>query len=185
LSPPVLSPAYVIDQPEPGLPRSVRAASPQRVVLPHARSQRALSMSPMFQPSLVDIWVDENPAPLPRPAAASVDRARPVAASVDVKRTSLPYASVDTRRPGSAAVGPRLLEPAMSVFAGAPSVAAAHPGSLDVASSRTRVRSDTPMPSSDVDQRMRVGVSRPLDLTLPIAGDDVAQPYAPCLLVLT
>jgi len=72
--------------------------------------------------------------------------------------------------------GPRLLEPAMSVFAGAPSVAAAHPGSLDVASSRTRVRSDTPMPSSDVDQRMRVGVPRPLDLTLPIAGDDVAQP---------
>jgi len=75
--------------------------------------------------------------------------------------------------------GPRLLEPAMSVFAGAPSVAAAHPGSLDVASSRTRVRSDTPIPSSDVDQRMRVGVPRPLDLTLPIAGDDVAQPYAP------
>ena len=77
-------------------------------------------------------------------AVASVDRARPVAASVDVARTSLPYASVDTRRLGSAAVGPRLLEPAMSVFAGAPSVAAAHPGSLDVASSRTRVRWDTP-----------------------------------------
>ena len=130
----MLSPAYVIDQPEPGLPRSVRAASPQRVVSPHARSQHALSMSPIFQPSLVDIWVDEDPAPLPRPAAASVGRACPVAASVDVGRTSLPYASVDTRRPGSAAVGPSLLEPATSVFAGAPTVAAAHPGSLDVAS---------------------------------------------------
>jgi len=55
LSPPVLSPAYIVDQPEPGLTRSVRAASPQRVVSPHARLQRALSMSPMFQPSLVDI----------------------------------------------------------------------------------------------------------------------------------
>ena len=47
LSPPVLSPAYVTDQPEPGLPRTVRAASTQRVVSPHARSQRALSMSPV------------------------------------------------------------------------------------------------------------------------------------------
>jgi len=53
------------------------------------------------------------------------------------------------------------------VFAGAPTVAAAHPGSLDVASSRTHVRSDTPMPSSNVGQRMRVDVPRPLDLTLP------------------
>ena len=70
-----------------------------------------------------------------------------------------------------------LLEPATSVFAGAPTVVA-HPGSLNVASSRTRVRSDTPMPSSDVGQRMRVDVSRPLDLTLPTAGDDV-QLYAP------
>ena len=35
------------------------------------------------------------------------------------------------------------------------------------------------MPSSDVGQRMRVDVPRPLDLTLPTAGDDVAQPYAP------
>jgi len=163
----VLSPTYVIDQPEPGLPLSVRAASPQRVLSPHARLQRALSMSPMYQPSLVEIWVDEDPAPLPRPAAASVDRVRPVAASVDA------------RRPGSAAVGPRLLESATSVFAGAPSVAVAHPGSLDVASSRTRVRSDTPMPSSDVGQRMRVDVPRPLDLTLPVASDDVVQLYAP------
>ena len=179
LSPPVLSPAYVIDQPEPGLPRSVRVASPQRVLSPHARLQRALSMSPMYQPSLVEIWVDEDPAPLPRPAAASVERARPVAANVDVACTSLPYASVDTRRPGSAAVGPRLLEPATSVFAGASSVAAAHPGGLDVASSRTHVRSDTPMPSSDVGQRVRVDVSRPLDLTLPTVGDDVVQLYAP------
>jgi len=129
LSPPVLSPAYVIDQPEPGLSRSVRVASPQCVLSPHARMQRALSMSPMYQPSPVEIWVDEDPAPPPRPAAASVDRARPVAASVDVARTSLPYASVDTRRPVSAAVGPRLLEPATFVFAGAPTVAA-HPGSL-------------------------------------------------------
>ena len=35
------------------------------------------------------------------------------------------------------------------------------------------------MPLSDVGQRMRVDVPRQLDLTLPIAGDDVAQPYAP------
>ena len=133
----------------------------------------------MFQPSLVDIWVDKDPAPLPRRAAASVGRACPVAASVDVGRTSLPYASVDTRRPGSAAVGPSLLEPATSVFAGAPTVAAAHPGSLDVASLRTHMRSDTPMPSSDVGQRMRVDMSRPLDSTLPIASDDVVQLYAP------
>ena len=114
--------------------------------------------------AVVEIWVGEDLAPLPRPTAASVDRARPVAASVDVGRTSLPYASVvDTRRLGSAAVGPRLLEPVTSVFAGAPTVAA-HPGSLDVASLRTHVRSDTPMPSSDVGQRMCVDVSRPLEV---------------------
>ena len=101
-----------------------------------------------------------SPAPLPRPAAASVGRACPVAASVDVGRTSLLYASVDTRRPGSAAVGPSLLKPATSVFAGAPTVAAAHPGSLDVASLRTHMRSDMPMPSSDVGQRRRVTPTR-------------------------
>jgi len=84
---------------------------------------------------------------------------RPAAASVDVGRTSLPYASAD--------VG------------GQRSVVVAHPGSLDDASLRTRVRSDTPMPSSDVGQRMRVDVSRPLDLTLPIASGDVAHPCAP------
>ena len=158
LSPPVLSPAYVMDQPEPGLPRSVRAALPQRVV-----SQRAPSLSPNQStfsygapsPPIGSDIEAEYPAArpsvfLPRPTAASVDRARPVAASVDVGRTSLPYASVDTRRPGSAAVGPRLLEPATSVFARAFSVAATDRGSLDVASSRTHVRSDTPMPSSDV-----------------------------------
>jgi len=92
----------------------------------------------------------------------------------------LTYASVDTRRPGAAVVGP----PATPVFAGASSVAAAHPGSLDVASLRARMRSDTPMPLSDVGQRglarpMRIDVLRPVDLTLPIASDDVAHPYAP------
>jgi len=150
----------------------VRAASPQRVVSPHARSQRTFSMSPMFRSSLVDIWADVDSTLLPR-LAASAD------VSANIGRTSLPYASVDSHRPGSAAVGPRLLEPATSVFAGAPTVAAAHPGSLDVASSRTHVRSDTPMPSSDVGQRMRVDVPRPLDLTLPTVGDDVVQLYAP------
>ena len=65
------------------------------------------------------------------------------------------------------------------MFAGARTVAAAHPGSLDVASLRTHMRSDTPMPSSDVGQRRRVDVSRPLDLTLPTASDDVVQLYAP------
>ena len=142
---------------------------PDRLPLQNVRS----STDPCRYTSLVEIWVDEDPAPLPRPTAASVDRAHPVAASVDVGRTCLPYASVDTRRPGPAAVGPRLLEPATSVFAGAPTVAA-HPGSLDVASSRTHVRSVTPMPLSDVGQRMRVDVPRPLDLTL-----------RHCLLVLT
>jgi len=37
------------------------------------------------------------------------------------------------------------------------------PSVIDDASSRTRVRSDTPMPSSDVGQRMRIDVPRPLD----------------------
>jgi len=78
----------------------------------------------VFRPSLVDIWADADPTPLPRPAAASVDRARPVAASVDAGRMSLPYASiyVDVRWPGSTA-GPSLLEPATSAFAGVPSAA--------------------------------------------------------------
>jgi len=40
------------------------------------------------------------------------------------------------------------------------------------------------MPLSDVGQRglarpMRIDVPRPLDLTLPIASDDPAHPYAP------
>jgi len=75
----------------------------------------------VFRPRLIDIWADAVPTPLPRPAAASVDRARPVAASVDVGHMSLPYANVDVNvcRPGSAA-GPRLLEPATSMFVGAP-----------------------------------------------------------------
>jgi len=132
----------------------------------------------VFRSRLIDIWADADPVPLPRPAAASVDRARPVAARVDVGRMSLPYASVDVRRPGSA-VCPRLLEPATSVFAGASTAAMAQPGSLGVATPRTRMRSDTPMPSSDVGQQglarpMRIDVPRPLDLTLPIASDDVA-----------
>ena len=81
----------------------------------------------------------------------------------------------------SAVAGPRLLEPATSVFAGAPTAAVAQPGSLDVSS---RVRSDTPMPSSDVGQRglgmpMRIDVPRPLDLTLPVAGSNVAHLHAP------
>ena len=127
LSPPVLSPTYDVE-----LPQSVplcreRVASSQRAV-----SQRAPSLSSsqstfsygapspavgsgrevqypaarpsVFRPRLIDIWADAVPTPLPRPAAASVDRARPVAASVDVGHMSLPYANVDVnvRRPGSA-----------------------------------------------------------------------------------
>ena len=100
LSPPVLSPAYVIDQPEPGLPRSVRVASPQRVLSPHATSQRVVSRrAPSLSPNqstfsygapsppLGSDIEAEYPAArpsvfLPRPTAASVDRARPVAARV-------------------------------------------------------------------------------------------------------
>jgi len=88
----------------------------------------------VFQPRLIDIWVDADPTLLPRPADATVDCARPVAASADVGRMSLPYASVDVGGPRPAVV--------------------AHPRSFDVASSRTRDRSDTPMPLSDVGQRL-------------------------------
>ena len=187
LSPPVLSPAYVVEQPESVLHRTGRAASSQRVV-----SQRAPSSSPnqstfsygapsppvgsdieaeypaarpsVFRPRLIDIRADADPTP-PRPAAAGADSARPVAASVDQGRMSLPYASVD-------------------VFAGMPSAVIAHPGSLDVATPRTRMRSETHMPSSDVGQRglantMRIDVPRPLDLTLLVASSDVEHPYAP------
>jgi len=167
LSPPVVSPVHDVELSQ-SVPLSRgRAATSQRVL-----SQRAPSLSPSQStfsygapspPTGSDIEA-EYPAAgplvfIPRPAAASVDRARPVAASVDVGRMSLPYASADVG-------GPR-------------SVVVAHPGSLDDTSLRTRVRSDTPMSSSDVGQRMRVDVSRPLDLTLPIASDDVAHPYAP------
>jgi len=119
LSPSLFSPAYDVE-----LSQSVplcrgRAASSQRV-----RSQRTPSLSPsqstfsygapsppvgldieveypaarpsVIRPSLIDIWADADPTPLPRPAAASVDRARPVAASVDVGRMSLPYVNVAT-----------------------------------------------------------------------------------------
>ena len=113
LSPPVLSSAYVVDQPVTGLHRTGRTASSQRVVSPHARSQRAPSLSPSQStfsygaPSPAvgsDIEVEYPAArpfvfqPMPPGAsadvdtAAIVDRARPAAAgvgvSVDVGRMS-------------------------------------------------------------------------------------------------
>jgi len=206
LSPPVLSPAYVVDQPVSGLYRTGRTASSQRVVSPHARSQRAPILSPSAVGSDIEV---EYPAarptvfqPMPLSTtvgvdvSANVDRARPAAATVDVSasvgRTSLPYVDVDTRWPSSTAAGP-----ATYVFAGAPSAAAGpsllesatpsaavvQPGSLGAASARTYTRSDTPIPLTDVGQRglgrpMRIDVPRPLDLTLPVASGDVVHPCA-------
>ena len=126
-------------------------------------------MSPMFQPSLVDIWADTaDPTPLSRPAAGAD-------VSADVGRMSLPYASasVDTRRPESAVAGPCLLEPATSVFAGAPLAAVAQPTRLDAAYARAYG-----MTSLGIRPTI-VGVPRPLDVTLSVASDDVAQPHAP------
>ena len=137
----------------------------------------SVTRSLVYRPSLIGIWADADPTPLRHPAA-SVD------VSADIGRMSLPYVSIDTRRPASAVAGPRLLESTTSVFAGAPSAAVAHPGGLDVVSSRTRMRSDTPMLSSDVGQRglarpMRIDVPRQLELTLSVASGDVVHPCAP------
>jgi len=138
-------------------------------------SQRAPSLSP----SQSTFSYGASSPPIGSDIEAEYPAARPSVfqPSVDMPLT---YASVDTRRPGAAVVG----QPATPVFVGASSVAAAHPGSLDVVSLRARMRSDTPMPLSDVGQRglarpMRIDVPRPLDLTLPIVSDDVAHPYAP------
>jgi len=94
LSPPVVSPVHDVELSQ-SVPLSRgRAASSQRVV-----SQRAPSLSPSQStfsygapsPAIGSDIEAEYPAArplvfLPRPAAASVDRARPVAASVDVGR---------------------------------------------------------------------------------------------------
>ena len=130
-------------------------------------SQRAPSLSP----SQSTLSYGAPSPPIGSDIEAEYPAARPSVFQLSVDMP-LTYASVDTRRPGAAVVGP----PATPVFAGASSVAAAHPGSLDVASLRARMRSDTPMPLSDVGQRglarpMRIDVPRPLDLTLPIASD--------------
>jgi len=98
LSPPVLSPAYGLKQPESVRHRTGRAAT-QRVTSPRARLQRAPSLSPSQStfsygapspPLGLDIGV-EYPAARPgvfQPrslgAAADVDRTYPVAATVDV-----------------------------------------------------------------------------------------------------
>jgi len=168
LSLPILSPAYVIEQSQSVPVRTGRAASSQRLASQRATSQRAPSLSPSQStysygapspPVGSDIEVQYTAArpfafqPMPLGASsdvdtsANVDRARPVAAGVDVGRISLPYVDVsvvDARRPGSAA-GTRLLESATSAFVGVPSAAVAQPGSLDAASARTHTRSDTPI----------------------------------------
>jgi len=129
LSPPVLSPAHNVELSQ-SVPLSRgRAASSQRVV-----SQCAPSLSPSQStfsygapsPPIGSDIEAEYPAARPsvfQPSLVdtSVDRVYPVAARADVGRMSLPYASVDVGGPRPAVV--------------------AHPGSLDVASSRTHVRS--------------------------------------------
>ena len=211
LSPPILSPAYGIEQSQSVPVSTGGAASLQRLASQRATSQRAPSLSPSQStfsygapspPLGSDIEVDYpaarpsafQPRPLDTSAdvdtPAYVDRARPVAAGVDVSadvgRASLPYADasdVDIRRPGSA-TGPRQLESATSAFVCVPSAAVAQPTSVDVASAHTC--SDTPMPSSNVSGIGHRGLARPVnvdvprspDLTLPIASD-VAHPYAP------
>jgi len=140
LSPPVLSPAYGLEQPESVHHRTGRAAT-QRVASPRARSRRAPSLSPSQStfsygapspPLGLDVGV-EYPAARPgvfQPRsldAVDVDRTYPAAASVDVYtdvgHIPLPYTDVDVcwagsvtdpRQPGSAA-GPRQPESATPV----------------------------------------------------------------------
>jgi len=122
----------------------------------------------VFQPSLVD---------------TSVDRVRPVAAGADVGCMSLPHASVDVGGPRPAVVAhPGRLDVAYArtygmtssgirpTLVGVPSQPGlALPSVTDVAFSHTRVRSDTPMPLSDVGQH---GLARPTyDLSVPTAND--------------
>jgi len=184
LSPLVVSPAYNVELSQSVPLCRGRAAWSQRVVSPRARPQRSLSPSQsmfsygapsppissdieaeypaarpsVFRPSLVDIWADADPKPYLRSVAASVDRARPVAASIDV----------DVRRPGSATPSavvahPTRLDVAYArtygmtssgirpTLVGVPSQPGlALPSVIDVVTPRTRVRSDTPMPSSNV-----------------------------------
>jgi len=158
LSPPVLSLAYDLEQPESVHHRTGRAAT-QRVASPRARSQRAPSLSPSHStfsygapspPLGLDIGV-EYPAARPlvfQPkslGAADVDRTYPAAASVDVStdvgHMPLPYTD-DVCWPGSVtdprqprpATGPRQPESATSGSVRVHSVAAAQSTSVDVAS---------------------------------------------------
>jgi len=165
-----------MEQPESVHHRTGRAAS-QRVVSPRARLQRAPSLSPSHStfsygapspPLGSDIEI-EYPAARPRgfqpkslAAAADIDRAYPVAASVnvpaDVGHMPLPYTDVDVCWPGSA-IGPRQPESATPVGVRVHPVAEAQSTSVDVAptfasaptSAFTYVRLGTPIPSSVVD----------------------------------
>jgi len=192
LSPPVLSPAYGMEQSQSVLHRTGLAASSQRVASPRARLQRAPDLSPsqsafsygaLSPPLGSDIEVEypavTPPAFQPKPlgAATDVDRAHPAAASVDVSadvgHMPLPYTDVDVCWPGSAA-GPRQLESATSMGVRVHSVAAAQPTSVDVVptfasaptSAFTYVRPGTPIPSSVVDiaGQPSVGTPRQVDM---------------------
>jgi len=130
------------------------------------------------QPRLVDIWTDVDPTYLPR-TVTDVNVRQPGSAIIDPRQlesaalvsalsatvahqTRLDFAYARTYGMTSSGIRPTLV--------GVPSQPGlALPSVTDVASSHTRVRSDTPMPLSDVGQR---GLARPTyDLSVPTASD--------------
>jgi len=123
LSPPILTPAYNVDQSlsvsvDRGRPRLQRQPSlltyqpPPGYDVSSEPVRAYLEPGPeVAQPSLVDVWTDVDPVCLPHPAT-----------------------DVNVRQPGSA-TDPRQLETAAPVSA--PSAVVAHPTRLDVAYART------------------------------------------------
>ena len=161
LSPPILSPAYDVDQSlsvpvDRGRPRLQRQPSLQPYRSPPSYNVSSVPVRmylepepEVAQPRLVDVWTDVDPACLPRTAT-----------------------DVNVCQPGSA-IDPRQFESATSVSAS--SAVVAHPTRLDVAYARAYG-----MTSSGIRPTL-VGVPCQPGLALP-SVINVARPYAssPC-----
>jgi len=154
LSPPTLSPAYAIEQSQSVPVRIGRAASSQR------RSQRPPSLSPTQ-------WTGSYGSPSP-PIGSDIETDYPAARpsvyqprSTEASQAPL-QVGADIYRPGST-VDPRVRIPAMSTFVSL--AAEVQPDNLHVAPTHTHMRSDNPIPSSDIGQRsvkpMRIDVAHP------------------------
>jgi len=134
LSPPILSPAYDIEQSQSVPLRTGRAASLQRAASRQRRSQRPPSLSPTQ-------WMGSYGSPSP-----------PIGSDIE---TDYPAARPTVYHPRSieASQAPLQVDSRPRAFPGVSLAAEVQPSSPYVASTRTYTRSDTATLSSDMGQR--------------------------------